>query len=158
VKRLGLGRLGGERVLAVARTGDGAEVVGTRDAIFLPGGVRIPWEQVQAADWDIDTSMLTVAEIGTWGEERPVHVVSVEDPGLLLELVRERVTASVVLQRHAPVRGALGLIVIARRAPRGDQPLQWSFEYDAGLDPDAPEVKAAAIAALERARDEVGDR
>lgn len=158
MKRLGLGRLGGERVLAVARTGDGAEVVGTRDAIFLPGGVRIPWEQVQAADWDIDASLLTVAEIGTWGEERPIHRVEVEEPGQLLELVRERVTASVVLQRHATVRGALGLLVIARRAPRGDQPLQWSFEYDEGLDPDAPEVKAAAVAALERARDEVGDR
>lgn len=158
MKGLGLGKLGGERVLALARTSDGAEVVGTRDALFLPGGVRIPWEQVQAADWDNDAATLSVAEVGTWGDERPVHTVAVEEAGLLLELVRERVTASVILQRHAPVRGALGLFVIARRAPRGDQPLQWSFEYDKGLDPDAPEVKAAAIAALERARDEVGDR
>ena len=150
----------GERVLAWAEAGEGA-VAGTRDALYLqrapsPVGTRIPWEQVEAADWDSETSVLRVSEVGTWGERRPEHRFTLEEPGRLLELVRERVTASVVLQRHVPVSGRRGLRVIARRAPRGDQPITWVFEYDAGVDPADPEVRRVAREALAAARDEVG--
>lgn len=157
----------GEKVLAWAETGSVADtstsgaVAGTRDALYLslvePGEtIRIPWERVEAADWDLDTSILRVSEVGSWGEVRPEHLLTIEEPGRLLELVRERVTASVVLQRHVALEGRRGVRVIARRAPRGDQPLQWVYEYDEGIDPDAPSVRAAAEEALAAARDEVG--
>ncbi|MCW2844891.1 MAG: hypothetical protein JWN22_2807 [Nocardioides sp.] len=144
----------GERLLAWAETPEGP-VGGSRDALYLPTG-RVPWEQVEAADWDLETSVLRVSEVGTFGVVRPVHLLRIDEPGLLLELVRERVTASVVMQRHTPIRGRRGVRVIARRAPRGHQPLQWVFEYDEGIDPDAPEVRAVAERALEAARDELG--
>ena len=63
--------------------------------------------------------MLRVSEVGAWGEPRPEHRFVIDEPGRLLELVRERVTASVVLQRHVPVDGRRGVRVIARRAPGG---------------------------------------
>ena len=107
----------GERPLATSTTTDGVAVAGTRDALHI-GDLRIPWEVVEKADWDADTSTLTVTEVGSWGEVRPVHQLVVTDPGRLLELVRERVTASVVLQRYVPIQGRRGLFVIARRAPR----------------------------------------
>jgi hypothetical protein len=88
--------------------------------------------------------------------ERPVHRFTIEEPGRLLELVRERVTASVVLQRHVAITGGRGLRVIARRAPRGDQPVQWLYEYDRGIDPDDPDVRRIAEEALATARDDVG--
>ena len=34
---------------------------------------RLPWEQVEAADWDRDTSTLRVSEVGSWGEPRVEH-------------------------------------------------------------------------------------
>lgn len=153
----------GERILAGApisgeRASDpagDAVVVGTRDALYLPGH-RIPWEQVERADWDSDEELLTVVEVGSWGEVQPVHELRVEDEGRLLELVRERVTASVVLQRHVAVRGRRGVLVIARRAPRGDQPIRWVYEFEEGIDPDDPEVRRLAEAALARAREEIG--
>jgi flavin-dependent dehydrogenase len=40
----------GERLLAWAVTDDGRAIGGTRDAVYVPQ--RIPWEQVEAADWD----------------------------------------------------------------------------------------------------------
>ena len=144
----------GERLLAWTDTPDGA-VGGTRDALYLPAG-RVPWEQVEAADWDLETSILRVSEVGSFGEVRPVHLLRIEEPGRLLELVRERVTASVVLQRHTAIRGQRGVRVIARRAPRGDQPLQWVYEYDDGIDPEAPDVRAVAERALAEARHELG--
>jgi len=156
----------GERLLASAAA-EGAHLGGTRDALYiaesLGGGsfdlvetVRIPWEEVEAADWDRDASVLRVSEVGTWGEARPEHTFAIDEPGLLLELIRERVTASVVLQRHVPLDGRRSLRVIARRAPRGDQPVQWVYEYDEGVDPDDPAVRRAATEALAAARDDLG--
>lgn len=156
----------GERLLAHAAAED-AMVGGTRDALYVVRGlgagslgleetVRIPWEDVQAADWDTDEGVLRVSEVGSWGEVRPVHIFALAEPGLLLQLVRERVTASIVLQRHVPIAGKRGVRVIARRAPHGRDPVRWIYEYDEGVDPDDPAVRAAAAEALAAAQLEVG--
>lgn len=147
----------GERVLAGVELADGRVVAGTRDALYV-GSERIPWESVERADWDSESETLTVSEVGSWGADRPTHQLAMADPGRLLELVRERVTASVVLQRRVTVAGRRGLFVIARRAPRGDRPLQWVYEFDEGVDPSDPEVRRLAEAGLARARDELGAR
>ena len=145
----------GESVLAWAETDDGRVIAGTRDAIYLDG-VRLPWEEVEAADWDQESDRFRLSEVGTWGEPRREHVLTIKDPGRLLELVRERVTASVVLQWHVEVTERRGLRVIARRAPRGDRPVRWLFEYDEGVDPDDPAVREVAEATLRDAMAEVG--
>ena len=149
----------GERVLARATGEDGTTLAGTRDAFYVvrdETSTRVVWEQVESADWDRDTQRFRLREVGSWGQVRREHVVTIAEPGRLLELVRERVTASVVLQTRVPLDGRRGLLVIARRAPRGDRPVEWVFEYDEGVDPNAPEVVAAAREALEVARQEVG--
>ncbi|KRF00011.1 hypothetical protein ASG88_11430 [Nocardioides sp. Soil777] len=149
----------GERVLAWCRTVDDGVLAGTRDALYLDVGgdvIRIPWEQVEAADWDADTDVLRVSLVGSWGEQRVEHDLSLTEPGRLLELVRERVTASVVLQRHVPIDGRRGVRVIGRRAPRGDAPIEWLYEYDEGVDPGDPAVRTAAAEALVAARGDVG--
>ena len=149
----------GERVLASATTAEGTVLAGTRDAFYVvtDGDTRrVPWEQVEAAGWDRDTDTFRLSEVGSWGEQRPVHTATLNEPGRLLELVHERVTASVVLQRHVSLGGRRGLRVIARRAPSGAGGVQWVYEYDEGVDPDDPAVRAAAREALELARRDVG--
>jgi hypothetical protein len=145
----------GEKVLAWAASESGP-VAGTRSALYLPDGVRIPWEQVEAADWDLDSETLRVTEVGTWGEPRPAYSLVLTEPGRLLQLVRERVTATVVIQRHVPIRGKRGVRVIARRATTGARELVWVFEYDEGIDPDDPFVEHAAQEGLAAARGEIG--
>ena len=144
----------GERVLAWAHASDGV-VAGTREALYLSRDaaevVRIPWQQVQAADWDGETAELTVSEVGTWGAPRPEHSFVIEEPGRLPELLRERVTATVLLQRHVPLDGRRGLRVVARRAPAGDREVTWIYEFDEGVDPDDPAVQAAPEEALAQA-------
>ena len=148
----------GEVELARAEAKAGL-VVGTRDALYVPttvGHVRVPWELVESADWDQEGEVLRVREVGTWGERRPEYTLTLSDTGRLLELVRERVTATVLLQRHVAVEGDRGVRVIARRAPSGQREVSWLFEYDEGIDPDDPFVAHAAESALEAAREEVG--
>ena len=133
-------------------------MVGTRDALhLLPDQHRIPWEEVQAADWDRDSDRLVVSEVGEWGQQRPEHQFTIQEPGRLLELVRERVTASLLLQRQATLAGRRGVRVIARRAPRGNRPIRWVYEYDEGIDPQDPVVQRVARELLAQAHEEVGE-
>jgi hypothetical protein len=150
----------GERLLAWAPVAGGGWVAGTRDALYLPDE-RLPWEEVQDAEWDSEHARLRVSEVGTWGEQRPRHALvldeeAVAETGRLLQLVRERVTASVLLSRHVPVDGRRGVRVIARRAPSGRADVHWAYEYDAGVDPDDPFVQTAAEDALAAAKADVG--
>ena len=145
----------GERLLAWATTADEGSVIGgTRDALYLPQ--RLPWERVEAAGWDSDSSTFRVREVGSWGEPQHEHAFTIDEPGRLLQLVRERVTASVVLQRHVPVNGRRGVRVIARRAPGRHEEPTWVFEFDEGVDPADPEVRRLAAEAMVAARDELG--
>lgn len=149
----------GEKVLAFAQDGT-RWLLGTRLAFLVvePGveTARLGWEQVQAADWDLESSTLTVSEVGQYGAPRASYVFTLESPALLLQLIRERVTASVVLQRGHLVEGNKGFKVIGRR-PLDGGPIAWMFEYDAGIDPESPEVEAAAADALASARTDVGE-
>jgi hypothetical protein len=149
----------GEKVLAHSQSGD-HWLLGTRLALVVVEGpsatVRLPWESVQAADWSQDASTLTVSEVGEFGRPRASYSYVLDDPALLLQLIRERVTASVVLQRGQLVSGKLGFKVIGRRSPEGG-PISWMYDFDPGVDPDDPEVAAAADEALRRAREDVGE-
>ncbi|KRB77395.1 hypothetical protein ASE01_11805 [Nocardioides sp. Root190] len=139
----------GERVLAHA-----GEVGGTRDALYLPQ--RVLWEQVASADWDQEERTLTVVEVAPFGQPQPVHVVQLEEAGRLLQLVRERVTASIALQRHVAVRERRSVRILARQAPALRGEVSWFVEYDDGLDPADPQVDAAVQAALAQARTDLG--
>lgn len=148
----------GERVLAAAES-EGRWIVGTRTALIVTddeGVVRLPWEQVQGAEWNREESKLRVTGVGEYGRPRPSYAFALEDPRLLLQLVRERVTASIVLQRGVLVDGRRGFKVIGRRSPAGG-PVSWMHEYDEGIDPDDPAVAALAEEALASARAEVGE-
>jgi hypothetical protein len=126
-------------------------VAGTREALYVRDR-RVPWEQVHDASWDQDSSILTVTEMGP---ERLVHRLAVDNPVRLLQLVRERVTASVVLERVVPLpRGTAR--VVARRAGGGAREITWFVEYDAVADPEDPAAIALVRAALASAQDDLG--
>ena len=149
----------GEKVLAHTLARDGTWLLGTRLRLVVveeERAVQIPWETVEDAAWNQDAARLRFTETGQYGEPRPTYSFEVEDPALLLQLLRERVTASVVLQRGFLVSGKRGFKVIGRRSPDGG-PISWMHEYDAGIDPDEPGVAAAAAEALAQARSDVGE-
>lgn len=147
----------GERVLASGRTVSGDPVVATERRLFLPtpDGLRsISWDGVDRARWNAEEEALVVIETAA-GSGRPrTHRVSLERNVRLLDVIREQVTASVVLSRHVPVDARRGVRVTARRRPGGDG-LRWVVAADAGLDIDHPEVRARIEAAVDAVRAEV---
>jgi hypothetical protein len=149
----------GDKVLASGVAHDGTWLLGTRRVLVLVTHEQrlvMPWEAVEDAAWDRDDERLRITGVGEFGRPRPTYDLQMDEPAHLLQLLRERVTASIVLQRREPVRGRLGVMVIGRRSPVGG-PITWMHAYDAGLDPDDPEVVAVADLALTQARSEVGD-
>lgn len=149
-----------ERPLAWAVDSDGRWYVGTDRALHLADGNgfrKLGWEQIERADWHQGHERLAVVEVADWGEPEQRHEIAVSDPGQLLELLRERVTKSVLTTVFARVRGRAGLSVVARRSPVGADPVAWSYVLAPGLDPDDPEVKAVAERTLRQAAAELAD-
>lgn len=155
-RRLSLG--GGERVLAASCDDDGDWHVATDRALYVAengGHRRVSWQGVDRATWDRDSERLVVVEVADFGDPQARHQLELSDPGRLLEVVRERVSASVLMSRHVPVAGSRGLKVVARRAPAGDGEVSWSFWLDDGLQPRDPQVRAAAERGLAEAQSEL---
>jgi hypothetical protein len=159
--RAGEAGVGGrERILASAESEDGTWLLGTRDRLVLvdPDGevALLPWERLHRADWDSETATLRVERVQDWG--LPVHrsTFVLDDPEALLTLVRERVTASIVVQQRIDLEGRRGLSVVARRPPAGDGEITWACEFDEGVDPSDPSVQVVAEAALRDAKDSLG--
>ncbi len=150
-----------ERILAAGSDVSGRWVVATNLAIHLPGESgaphhRVPWEQVEHAEWDRDAELLRVTETAPLGEPQPTSTFRFEQPDVsLLGLIRERITASVVFEQRVALRGRRGIRVIARRAPGVGTALLWAVAFDEGIDPDDPEILAAAERALAAVRAEV---
>ena len=143
-----------ERVLTAARLVDGTWVAATQDALLLPGR-RLEWSTIIHAEWSDDGATLTIDELVTAGDDPETSRLVLDEPGRLPEVVRERVTASIVASRHAAVRGRAGVRVVARRAPGSDE-VVWQVVVDRGLDPADPGVQAASVAAVADLRRELG--
>jgi len=151
--------LDGDRPLAFAADDDGGWVVGTRDRLHLVDASGVAqawgWEVVHRADWDKETAELSVEPVQDYAAPVVRHVRRLPEPGDLVPLVRERVTATVVVQQRIQVTGKKGFRVIGRRPPTGGE-VVWAFELDAGLDPDDPAVQEATTRALAEAQASVG--
>lgn len=151
----------GERVLSGAQDDDGHWHVGTDAALYLgsdDGYQRRPWEDIEHATWDRGTRTLAVVEVADYGQAQPRHVLAFDQPGRFLELVRERVTASVLLTMPVTVTGHGKRVVtaVARRSPTRTGSVGFSFRLDQDLDPDDPNVVEAARKGLEQVREQLG--
>lgn len=144
----------GERVLGWATTDDGATVVATSCGVWWPGddGLRrLPWHEIQKATWSGDTLVLLLGEEVEPGVVRDGTRWSVRlaEPANVPEVVRARVTRSVVHSSHHPLPGGGGVRVVARRVS-GEDGLTWLVRFDTETDRADPAARAAAAAALER--------
>ena len=152
----------GERVLAAGTTVEGGHLVATDRRVLLPQRSthrNLPWELVERASWDRDSGVLTVVEAARPGARAAQHVLRIEEPGRLVDVVREQVNRSVVLTRRLMVDGDRGIRVTGRRRPAGDDRpgLAWTVAVDPGLDVEDPQVRPRIDELVASVRAEVGE-
>jgi hypothetical protein len=152
----------GERVLAAATTVEGGYLVATDRQVLLPQRSThraLPWESVERASWDRESGVLAIVEAARPDARAAEHLMRVEDPGRLVDVVREQVNRSVVLTRRLTVQGQRGIRVTGRRRPVGDDRpgLAWTVAVDPGLDLGDPNVKARVDELVAGVRSEVGE-
>ncbi|AYY14023.1 hypothetical protein EF847_16250 [Actinobacteria bacterium YIM 96077] len=140
----------GERVLARASGPDG-EVSATNRRLIWPDG-SIHWYEIERASWDGDAAHLLVTPVATSEHAGPYRLV-LNEPTRLVDVVREQVTASVVITRHVPLSGEHGVQVTGRR--RADGSLVWNAVVDAALDLDDPQLRTRLDAAITTVRSEI---
>lgn len=153
---------GRDDILAAVQLTDGRWAAGGRAAVYLPeegDGVvrRVGWEKIERAGWDSEGSVLHVWETTSFGTPLRATDLSVDDPGRFGQLLRERIDASVLVQRHVPLVGKRGVRIVGRRNPDDrDGAVSWNFVLDKGLDPAEPGLLDQAEEALKAVRDEFG--
>ena len=148
--------LPGERVLSWARVvgQSPAYAVATDQALYIPvpEPLRLPWELIAKATWGEGAIMLIEGRVAPTGADRTWRV-RLDDPGAFPTVVYERVTSSVVVSERVSLEGDAGIRIVARRAGDG---FRWTVTFDPGLDPDDPQIRSRADAALAELRSTLG--
>lgn len=142
-----------ERILAFADDGEGRSVVASETALHVqrlpPEYSRLGWEQIERASYD--PGVLTVvlsADLG--GSTLRIPVGDGRD---LPVVVRDRVTASVIVDRFVALDGDAGVRIVGRRGSSGD--IVWRADLDPGL-ANHSAARAEAQGVLAEVQSEVG--
>ncbi len=144
----------GERIRAHGVGPKGYEprdVIATDRAIYFATDARpqrIPWQEIAKATWEQPWLMFVTVQ----GEQTKIHL----DPfGEMPPLVRDRVTASVVIRERVPLDIAGSVVCIGRREPLGDS-ISWVLEFDSEENARDPQVRESADRALAELRSTLG--
>ncbi|HHV20994.1 MAG TPA: hypothetical protein GXZ30_05605 [Propionibacterium sp.] len=138
-----------QKPLAAARTMDGWCVL-LPDVLAQQSGGEwhlVGWHQIEQGGWNDQNRELR------WEETTGRRGSAIMDhPQRVPEVFRERVHASIVVQRHIPIEGTReGAFISARRdLSRPDEPLEWRTRRGRGTpdDEETERVLAGALADL----------
>ena len=111
--------VGSPAVLSLSDDGGAGEVVGWR---------HVGWHEIEHGGWNAESRSLSWTLYG--GRRGRVELA---EPARLPELFRERVAASIAVERFVPIRGERGVIVTARRDLGGGGTLLWHSTLTRGL-------------------------
>ena len=107
-----------------ARPDDG----GDHHAGEVTGWRHVAWHLVEHGGWNAESRSLSWT---LYGGRR--GRVGLSEPGRLPELFRERVAATIVVERFVPIRGERGVTITARRDLAEGGGLSWHSSLTRGL-------------------------
>ncbi len=113
------------------------------------GWLHLGWHQIEHGGWNAETSTLSWTAYG--GRRGRVRLSM---PGRLPELFRERVAASIAVERFVALEGERGVTVTARRDLSGAGVLSWHSSLTRGLKWTGEGVAEAAEQATAQLRSE----
>lgn len=143
------------RILAWASTEEGF-AIGSPSALSysVSAGdkdwVHVGWHEIERGGWDAESSRLGWVRYG--GDRGAVELV---EPGRLPEVFRERVAASILLEKTVPILNSRSVLISARRdLADGDAPITWHSTLGRGLSWQGEGVRPAVDEAIAQVRTE----
>ncbi len=144
------------RILAWARMPDGY-CIGS-PALLSYGGddgwQHVGWHEIQRGGWNAELGELSWTEVAEPDEIARRRTIPLTEPGRLPELFRERVAATIAVERFVPIAGERGVIVTARRDLGRDGSISWHSSLTRGLTWQTEGVRDTAERAVEELRTE----
>lgn len=141
-----------ERRLAWGLADDGTPLVATPLALCL-GEERLPWTSVERISWVPDVlTVVEVAEVEGTGRTRAFVLT---EESRLAEIVRARVTSSVVWSERRALGNGRHVRVVGRRVP-GQDALLWQAVWESDVDAADLRLRAIVEAQLAELRKTLG--
>jgi hypothetical protein len=144
----------GERIRAIGigpKTYEPRDVMATDRGIYFAtetGSAHMRWEEIAKATWE--QPWLTITSVK--GERTKLYL----DPsGEIPPVVRDRVTASVLVRERVPLDIGGSVVCIGRREPLGDD-ISWILEFGSEEDSQDPRIRDSADRALAELRATLG--
>jgi len=112
--------------------------------------VHLGWHEIERGGWDEETGELSWTRYaGSPGSVR------LTEPGRVPEVFRERVAASIVLEKFVPIRNGRGVLLSGRRdLAEGDVTITWNSSLGRGLTWQMEGVQEATDEAIAQVRTE----
>ncbi len=124
---------------------------GGEEGTAAPGWRHVAWHQVEHGGWNAESRSLSWT---LYGGRR--GRVGLSEPGRLPELFRERVAASIVVERFVAIRGERGVTITARRDLGEGGGLSWHSTLTRGLSWNVEGVADVAARASAELQSEYG--
>jgi hypothetical protein len=112
--------------------------------------VHLGWHEIERGGWDEETGELSWTRYAG-----PPGRLTLTEPGRLPEVFRERVAASIVLEKFVPIRNGRGVLLSGRRdLADGDVAIIWNSSLGRGLTWQMEGVQEATAEAIAQVRRE----
>lgn len=145
------------RILAWARTSTGFCIAGPAALSYEEeeeDWKHVGWHEIERGSWNAELRRLSWVLHAVPGEPSPRGSLELVEPGKLPELFRERILATIAVEKFIPLVGERGVTITARRDLGGSDAVAWHSTLTRGLSWQTDGVRAAVDQAMEQVRTE----
>ena len=115
---------------------------------------HLGWHEIERGGWNAELNKLSWVRYAAPGEAPTHGVLELTEPGRLPELFRERISATIAVERFVPLAGERGVIIAARRDLGGSGAVVWHGTLTRGLSWQTDGVRAAVDQAMGQLKSE----